>query len=66
MDTDQLAQAILSLYEAEQFRQEIARAGRAAIQKIIGGASTPTYSEAIAELLAMMQTGSTKPVAATA
>jgi glycosyltransferase involved in cell wall biosynthesis len=66
MDTDQLAQAILSLYEAEQFRQEIARAGRAAIQKIIGGASTPTYSEAIAELLAMMQTGSTKPVAAMA
>jgi glycosyltransferase involved in cell wall biosynthesis len=49
---EQLAQALLSLYESEEFRQIIARNGRKSISRMVVGESSPLYSAAIGQLLA--------------
>jgi glycosyltransferase involved in cell wall biosynthesis len=46
----QLAQALLSLYQSEEYRQQLARKGRAAIQRMIVGDASPLYTEAIGQL----------------
>jgi glycosyltransferase involved in cell wall biosynthesis len=51
MNTDQLASAILSLYESEELRQQIARAGRATVRAMMRGTRSPMYEEAIGTLL---------------
>jgi hypothetical protein len=52
MSSDQLADAILSFYESEEFRQQIARSGRARVRAMMRGTGSPVYEEAIGALLA--------------
>ena len=49
--SDQIAQALLSFYESEVFRQQIARNGRESIGRMIVDGNSPLYSEAIGQLL---------------
>jgi hypothetical protein len=51
MDTDALAHAILQLYESEDLRKQIARAGRSTIQSLLPEGRPRLYQEAIGELL---------------
>jgi glycosyltransferase involved in cell wall biosynthesis len=54
MSTDQLAHAILSLYESEELRRQMARNGRDAIASIIAGETDSSYSDSILRLLQEM------------
>jgi len=51
MDTDALAHAILQLYESEDLRKQIARAGRSTIQSLLPEGRPRLYQKAIGELL---------------
>ena len=50
--SDQLAEAILSIYKSEEFRQHIARNGRSTIQGLMPEGRSPVYEDAIGALIA--------------
>ena len=49
--SEQIARALLAVYESEELRQQIARNGRELIGRMIVDGSSPLYSEAIGQLL---------------
>lgn len=64
MDVQQLAGAILDFYDAEEFRYQVARAGRDAIRTLMVGESSPLYLESIGQLLQMQSINLVHAVAA--
>ena len=56
--SDQLADAILLLYESEDFRQQIARNGRSTIKALMPDGRSPLYDDCIGSLVASSRTES--------
>lgn len=54
-NSDQLADAILAFYESEDFRQQVARNGRSAIQALMPDGRSPLYDDSIGSLVAQLQ-----------
>ena len=49
--SEQIAQALLSFYQSEELRQQIARNGRESMAKMVVGNSSPAYTDAIGSML---------------